>query len=69
MLLMAIAIGYAVGAVLTAALRWWTLRHCTSCSPRCPNGHRIEIAGLQGILFGLSVPIVLLLILLAERIT
>lgn len=45
-----IALGLATGIAIQSAFIWWRRARCTSCRPRCPNGHQQEIAGSQGML-------------------
>ena len=46
-----ISICVAILFALCAASRWCALRRCTSCAPRCPNGHRLEISAMEGVMF------------------
>lgn len=46
---MTVGTSIGLGIVPVAAFsfaRWAVLRRCTSCRPRCPNGHRFEIEGM-----------------------
>jgi hypothetical protein len=59
---MMLVIGFTSMTTLTAALRLRALGRCTSCYPRCPGRHQIEIAGQQGMLFVAIVALVLTLV-------
>lgn len=41
----------AVVFAVMSGFTWLRLSRCTSCVPRCPNGHAITIAGNQGMFF------------------
>lgn len=59
-----LVIGFAAWTVLYSTIRHRSLSRCSSCRPRCPNRHQIEIAGEEGRLF---VAITVLVLLLVEK--